>query len=314
MKKIKYLLATLLMFTLVLTGCGDKKEEIKNNEKANSNEVATEELVDKIVDSYTNVENYKVNVDLGFKATVEDETLDISVVIDGTVDQKNKVGKVTLSVNAMEEKIATEMYLAYNDTTKEITIYVKNPETNEWIKTSQSMEGMDMTVSEDYNKQLKDMLNTIFGNDKLKQIEADENNYNYEAVITGEEIQTYLKLFLNELLGSLKTEETNSENNTNAYEQLIKLFQGDITFNLSVNKENSYISKLKVDIKDFANKTINNILKLSDSETTMDIARADAKIEFTDFNKVGTIVIPTEALNGTEVSSVLNTENLLNLN
>lgn len=309
MKKIKYLMATLLVGALTLTGCGEKKEETESKAKS---KLTAEEVATKVTDNYANVNNYDIDLSLGLNVKINEEQTNISMDLNGTVDQRNRMAKATIKMNSGEDSFSTDMYLSFDSTKKEVIVYMKNPENNEWIKNAQSLDDVNVNfdINNINNDQVKELMKKIFESDMTKQLDADDKNYNYEITITDVKIQEVLKQLLGQIMNVLNAYTTSAPN---TYEQMIKLVQGNININLSLDKETYYVTKLKIDIKDLANKTINNFINLSESEAKIEISRADASLSLSNLNKAEEFVIPNDALNATDVSNLELENNLIEL-
>lgn len=286
MKKMKYLLATLFVGALTLTGCGSKK-----------NNLTAEETAKKVANSYEAVENYRINLDSGIKAKINDTEYNITLNGDADIDVKNGLGKVVFNADAMGEKLKIEMFAAYNSSKQEITLYVKNPNGDEWAKVKTSAKEFNVpTISTiDAEKLYKQ----IFESKALTQVDPDNDNYNYEMLITPENLKSAVNEAITQVLAYVGQDKLDS-NTKKVIEQYLNLIKGNIKIELSLDKEKFNFTKFKVDIKDMASQTIS---ALAGGSEGFNLSRADFSIKITDFGKVGTITIPSEALNAQDVSS-----------
>lgn len=260
MKSLKVLFATLLVSLVALTGC-NKKNELKPTE-----------AIEKAAENMQTLENYKVNVKLNLGMSANDEKVEVSLDANGTVDMKNKLIKMTMSANAMGEEANTEMYMDFSD--KNIITYGKN-EDGSWTKstTDNSQFG---AVSE--NTDAFEQLN-------IKEVGSDKNNYNYEVSLKEEEI--------NELLDSMKDQ---LENVPFDIKGLVK----ELTIKFSIDKETGNYSKISMDLASMLKKTIDEVIKQSGQDVNIKIDAANFEITVTDYNKAGSVEIPSEVIESAE--------------
>ena len=98
MKKLKYLVAALLIGAVTLTGCG-KKETI-----------SPEDAIKKAQNTMKTVDNYKMDMSVDAAIKAQGMSLEINFSLNGTIDEKNGKAKMTITANALGMDINTEMY------------------------------------------------------------------------------------------------------------------------------------------------------------------------------------------------------------
>lgn len=254
MKNLKKFLVVAFAFlaTLTISGCG--KGYAKSNLSAN-------EAFEKSKTGTATVTSYKMEVSMDMAAKVEGKEQSAYMKETMSVDLKNMVSQEELSTNFFGTDLKITSYSKYDDTS--ITKY-----TNMFGSWSKETKELDTTLS--MITEIGDSITL----DNVKEIAADKDNYNYEAVVTPEDIKK---------ISAIGGEASASD--------MLEALKDNIKMIISFDKETGYISKLKIDMMDI----IKNM-----SEEELDgtkYSKALFEIKFYDYNKVPEITIPEEALN-----------------
>lgn len=229
------------------------------------NDLSVEETFKKAVNNVNSAENFKMSMamNVGFKA--EGMTMDMSVKMDGITDIKNGTSKMKMSMNVLGQNVETESYTDTKSETGKIITYTKN-EDGSWSK-----EVSNNTSNYDTNSSIE-FLKALADNDSIKQLKADKNNYNYEITINADTLKS--------LMNSINDE-------ADIYADALK---GDIKMKISIDKETFNYTKMSIDMENMLGKYMNEL------QEGFSITKAEFIIDFSDYNKAGTVTIPNEAL------------------
>ena len=260
MKNIKKFLVVSFMFlvTLTITGCG------KNYSKSN---LSAKEAFEKSNTATATVTSYKMEMLMDMAAKVEGKEQSVYMKDSTSLDIKNMLSYNEISTNLFGTDMKIESYSKYADNT--ITVYTNF--LGSWSKQEKEFENYPNIAGN-----LDDLINldSLINSDYIKEIAADKDNYNYEANISAEDLKK---------ISALVGEETATD--------MVDSFNGNIKMIISFDKSTGYISKLKIDLMDI-------VKDLPKEETNgAEYTKALMEIKFYDYNKVGEIVIPQEALN-----------------
>ena len=200
-------------------------------------------------------------------AKVEGKEQSVYMKDSTSLDIKNMLSYNEISTNLFGTDMKIESYSKYADNT--ITVYTNF--LGSWSKQEKEFENYPNIAGN-----LDDLINldSLINSDYIKEIAADKDNYNYEANISAEDLKK---------ISALVGEETATD--------MVDSFNGNIKMIISFDKSTGYISKLKIDLMDI-------VKDLPKEETNgAEYTKALMEIKFYDYNKVGEIVIPQEALN-----------------
>ena len=250
MKNLKKLfaIALALIVTLTFTGCGNKTKK---------SGITPKEAFEKSREATAEVSNYKLNMKMEVGMAASGMQIDMSVVGDATLDLKNKTAYMKISANALGQTSETESYISYDDT-KTIT-YTKL--LTGWAKETGIASNIDtLSIVEDFGKDYE-----------IKELAADEKNYNYEITIKKEDMNILL-----------------AANGGAGMEDTLTSINSDVKVKVSLDKETYKISKMSMDLLD--------ILKDVNIQGVT-YTKAIFEFEFSDFDKAGEVNIPEEAIN-----------------
>lgn len=253
MKKFKYIMIFMLVSMVALTGCGKK------------NSLSPSESVKQAKEKMEKLDNYNMKAELIVGIASGDVSMDIKVNMDGSVDVKNKKSYVKTSMDLLGNSQESEAYSTEVDGI--VTTYSKDNDGNWTLSTSETNSTSDITNS---------ALAILTNGEKLKELKADDKNYNYQINISVDELK--------KLAG-------NTDDSLNLLDGVD--LSGDLVVKFSIDKENGYYTKMSIDMKDL----LKNVTKdLGEEASSLQISKAEFNFEFLDFNKAKAIEIPAEAL------------------
>lgn len=253
MKKFKYIMIFMLVSMVALTGCGKK------------NSLSPSESVKQAKEKMEKLDNYNMKAELIVGIASGDVSMDIKVNMDGSVDVKNKKSYVKTSMDLLGNSQESEAYSTEVDGI--VTTYSKDNDGNWTLSTNETNSTSDITNS---------ALAILTNGEKLKELKADDKNYNYQINISVDELK--------KLAG-------NTDDSLNLLDGVD--LSGDLVVKFSIDKENGYYTKMSIDMKDL----LKNVTKdLGEEASSLQISKAEFNFEFLDFNKAKAIEIPAEAL------------------
>lgn len=256
MRKVKFLLITLLVSMVALTGCGKK------------NELTPEETLKKAQDAMKTVDNYKMDmvVSIGFNG--QGASMNIDMNLNGIVDEKNGKTKMTMSTNLLGQNINKEMYTDTKTEEGKIISYTKQ-EDNTWIKSVSDNEEASANVT-------KAMQEIISSGNNVKKVKADSKDvYTYEITIPVEKFVNLMNMTENDSMSAIDKEN----------------LKGDITLKVSIDKSTNQFTKFYMDMKEILSSSMDVT-----EEIKIEISKAEFIINFSDYNKVGDITIPSDVI------------------
>lgn len=263
MKKVKYIIMTLLVSVVALTGCGKK------------NSLSPKETFEKTAENMKTIESFKMNAtaNVGIKAG-ESELL-VKLTLDALADIKNGKMHMNMNMDALGEKMDIEAYADFKNDDNQMIMYVKDEEGN-WTKSASE-------ISEDTTNEMdKEVFDALESSKMLKEVKADKENYNYEITVNKETIKTLMDVLdANEELEGID----------------IDSLEGNIIVKISVDKKTYNLKKVSIDMKDMVEKLM---ASLGEQAQGMEISKAEFVMTF-DYENVGTVEIPSEVIeNATE--------------
>lgn len=232
------------------------------------NDLSVEETFKKAVNNVNSAENFKMNIAMNIGVKAEGLTMDMNVKLDSISDIKNGKTKMTMGMNMLGISYETEMYTDTTSESDKTITYTKDTNGN-WSKTVTDTVDADTNSSTEFLKNLAD-------NDSIKQLKADKDNYNYEVTINADTLKS--------LMSEMNSDDTIATVDTSA-------LKGDIKIKVSIDKDTYNYSQISMDMTDMMKKYMKEL------QEGVEVTKAEFIINFSDYNKAGTVTIPDEALN-----------------
>ena len=261
MKKLKYLVAALLIGAVTLTGCG-KKETI-----------SPEDAIKKAQNTMKTVDNYKMDMSVDAAIKAQGMSLEINLSLNGTIDEKNGKAKMTMTANALGMDINTEMYTDTKSEEGKSITYTKQ-EDGTWSKSISERTEVNADVSDA-------MLEVINSGSNVKSVKADSKAVNtYEITIPAEKLASLMDMAGTNDVTSIDTSS----------------LKGNVVLRVSIDKKTNNFTKLYMDMKDLLSSTMSE-----NEDIKVEISKAEFTINFSDYNKAGNVTIPSDVIeNATE--------------
>ena len=261
MKKLKYLVAALLIGAVTLTGCG-KKETI-----------SPEDAIKKAQNTMKTVDNYKMDMSVDAAIKAQGMSLEINLSLNGTIDEKNGKAKMTMTANALGMDINTEMYTDTKSEEGKSITYTKQ-EDGTWSKSVSERTEVNADVSDA-------MLEVINSGSNVKAVKADSKDVNtYEITIPAEKLASLMDMAGTNDVTSIDTSS----------------LKGNVVLRVSIDKKTNNFTKLYMDMKDLLSSTMSE-----NEDVKVEISKAEFTINFSDYNKAGDVTIPADVTeNATE--------------
>ena len=261
MKKLKYLVAALLIGAVALTGCG-KKETI-----------SPEDAIKKAQNTMKTVDNYKMDMSVDAAIKAQGMSLEINFSLNGTIDEKNGKAKMTITANALGMDINTEMYTDTKSEEGKSITYTKQ-EDGTWSKSVSERTEVNADVSDA-------MLEIINSGSNVKAVKADSKDVNtYEITIPAEKLASLMDMAGTNDVTSIDTSS----------------LKGNVVLRVSIDKKTNNFTKLYMDMKDLLSSTMSE-----NEDIKVEISKAEFTINFSDYNKAGDVTIPADVTeNATE--------------
>lgn len=253
MKKFKYIMIFMLVSMMALTGC-EKKNPLSPSESIKQAKEKMEKL-----------DNYNMKAEFIVGIASGDASMDIKFNMDGSIDLKNKKSYVKTSMDLFGNSQESEVYSTVADDI--VTTYSKDNNGNWTLSTSEANSTSEITDS---------ALAILTNGEKLKELKADDKNYNYQINISADELK--------KLAGE-------ADESLNILDDVD--LSGDLVVKFSIDKENGYYTKMSIDMKDLLKNVTKN---LGEEASSLQISKAEFNFELLDFNKANAIEIPAEAL------------------
>ena len=283
MKRLIKYFSLLLVLTLVLTGCKEKKEEKKNVDSNNGANVTLEEAIK----NSKEIKNAKFDVSLVFALASGDKNkIKYEISADGKVDSKQNIyflgkGIATEDEDDADIEYAEEYIDMENKTTYTLTYESENAKKDEtWIKNSFD--------DEDVLKSLKEF-------DLSKVLEFIKESKKVDSDRTGED-KYEVKI---DLLKALKEIAKASGEDVKEIEEIEKqMVIPDLSFNIYV--KGKYVSGIETDLGDILTKSLGPVLQQlltsQNSRTNIPNFKVELKgsMHLTDFGSVEDIKVPEE--------------------
>lgn len=256
MRKVKFLLITLLVSVVALTGCNKK------------NELSPEETLKKAQDAMKTVDNYKMDMVVSVGISGSGMTMNIDMNLNGIVDEKNGKTKMSMSTNFLGQNINTEMYTDTKTEEGKVISYTKQND-DSWTKSVSDNEDANADVA-------KAMQEIISSGDNLKKVKSDSKDvYTYEITIPAEKFASLMDMTGNESMSMV-----DKENLT-----------GNITLKISIDKKTNNFTKFYMDMKEMLSSSME-----TSEEFKIEISKAEFTINFSDYNKAGDVTIPSDVI------------------
>ena len=261
MKKLKYLVAALIIGAVTLTGCG-KKETI-----------SPEDAIKKAQNTMKTVDNYKMDMSVDAAIKAQGMSLEINLSLNGTIDEKNGKAKMTMTANALGMDINTEMYTDTKSEEGKSITYTKQ-EDGTWSKSVSERTEVNADVSDA-------MLEIINSGSNVKAVKADSKDVNtYEITIPAEKLASLMDMAGTNDVTSIDTSS----------------LKGNVVLRVSIDKKTNNFTKLYMDMKDLLSSTMSE-----NEDIKVEISKAEFTINFSDYNKAGNVTIPSDVTeNATE--------------
>ena len=253
MKNIKRFLVVAFAFlvTLTFTGCG-KKNYTKSN-------LSAKEAFEKSNTGTATVENYKMDFNVEVAGSENGKEYSFYMKDTTTIDTKNMTSYNVISTNMLGTDLSVKSYAKYDENT--VTTYSEL--FGQWTKVTTPSEGIPNTIAT-----IDDTLNF----DNIKEIDADKDNYNYEATISMDDLK--------------KIAATTGEGDS---AEMFTDMPGDVKMIISFDRSTGYLSGLKVDLMDL-------IKAAGEQLGGATFTKAYIEFKFYDFGKSGEVVIPNDAI------------------
>jgi hypothetical protein len=209
--------------------------------------------------------------------TSEEGDVEVSMVLDGKMDIKNKKNAFTINMDMAALSISMDMYTVEEN--GKITTYTENPfGVEEWVKTVEDAAKTEEDTTAMY-KNATEMLTIIDKASEFKEVKSDlKDNKKYDLIIPN----TSLKELLSNNDDYLGLEESDVSFNE----------EGNTTISVYITKD-GYIGKMVIDMS--------QLIKSNTEEAK--ITKMLFTIEFSKFDQ-STVTIPKEVID----SAVLDTE------
>lgn len=284
MKRLIKYFSLLLVLTLVLTGCKDKKKEEKKN--VDSNNGANVSLEEAIKNS-KEIKNAKFDVSLVFALGSGDKNkIKYEISADGKIDSKQNIyflGKAlaTEDEDDTDTEYAEEYIDMENKATYTLTYKSENAKKDEtWIKNSFDDE---------------DVLNSLKEFDLSKVLEFIKESKKVDSDRTGED-KYEVKI---DLLKALKEIAKASGEDVKEIEEIEKqMVIPDLSFNVYV--KGKYVSGIETDLGDLLTKSLGPVLQqlltTENNRTNIPDFKVELKgsMHLKDFGSVEDIKVPEE--------------------
>ncbi len=262
MKNIKYILMTLLVSVVAITGCGKK------------NSLSPKETFEKTAESMQKVENFKMNANVNVGLKAGESEIVVKLTLDALADIKNGKMHMNMDLDALGEKANVEAYADFKNDDNEMIMYVKDEEGN-WTKSTEELS------EETATEMSTEVFDALESSKMLKEVKADKENYNYEITVNKETIKSLMKtLDASEALEDMD----------------IDSLEGDIVVTISVDQKTYNLKKISIDMKDMIDKLMSS---LGEQAEGMEISKAEFIMTF-DYENVGTVEIPDEVIEAAE--------------
>lgn len=220
--------------------------------------------VDSIIKAASNhfekLDNYKMELSANIKMKAEGMSYSMGLSGDMSVDEKNQSAKMDIKVSMLGMEMSTVSYTEKDG--------------DNFVTYTQDMTDQDLWT--------KSVSETTDFNDSIKEIESFISKAtNYEIVSSDEKGLTKIKV----VVDSKKIMELMNEMDLEDYDAEDFEFEKDLVLYIYTDKSNHY-SKIKIDL-------LENI-DLSELEDGVSISECVIEFNFSDYNKVGDITVPSD--------------------
>ncbi len=263
-----------LFFILILTGCGEKKNELTVQETSKK----VNEAVEKIKTFKTNV---KLNINLGNQKN--------NYVANVDIDKVNK----KLKANVSDGNTSSELFASIDNENNILNLYYKEPDEEDWKYSGIELESIinDYNTYSDNNfdNSITKLIEELFSFENLKQLSASKGTYNYEVTINRSDI-------INKIIEKLKNENILNDDIKNSIETYFNNIDGSITIKFSLDNENYCFKNITIDFNDLLVKTaIKNGVESKNLEFKIEL-------NFNDFDKKFNYKEPTNTVDYINIS------------
>lgn len=297
MKKKKFLslILTCISVSMLVAGCGKGGTSKKSNEKAS-------DLVKKMLIASNSITSSNVDLSLDIDGEAKMSMMSLGgnlacKVIGEFTSGDSTLAKLDYSIKGafFDQKLDESATVYVEDKDNTTTLYMQDKKSKEWVKTVQDMK-VDIsneTVSED---DINSMDLSIFDGFKIKQ---EGSNYVIKGKVTGEDIYALAS-------SSGKLEDIDNKEALKSIEGIDNVLVLDVTIKL--NKDSYLPTEIIIDFKNSDLSYIANSLYGSSSEDSedmdidIDMKTLKLGIKLSNTNKVSSIEIPQDVLNGSDVS------------
>ncbi len=204
------------MILFAITGCGNENPE---------------EVFKKAQENMKALDNYNAKTTITIGMDLSGTYMEMPIHMNMKIDEKNKTGKLDVSMSIMGMTVKTEGYVTTEDG-KTIT-YTKEIETDTWTR----------KVGE--NNLATNVVSNIT---KVKVVDSDDKDfYLYETTITKEDLKKMMQ----------STDSTDFD------------IKGDVTAKIYISKKEKYITKFSIDLKDLVGSVGEDETKITKLNVTM---------------------------------------------
>lgn len=261
MKKLRYLVAALIIGAVTLTGCG-KKETLK-----------PEDAIKKAQETMKQADNFKMGMSMDVGVAGQGMTMNVSAKIDGVIDVKNEKTKMNMTASFLGIEVNTEMYTdSKSDEGKNISYSKQDDGT--WTKTISDKEEANADVSEA-------MLEVINSGNNIKKVKADSKDVDtYEITIPAEKLASLMEMAGTDSMSTIDVED----------------LKGNVILKVSIDKQTNSFTKLYMDMKELLASSMDTT-----EDIQIEISKAEFTITFADYNKAGDVTIPSDVIENATV-------------
>ncbi len=304
--KLKKCLALLTVFLLMLSlsACLEGKEQKnkdKDNkcteEKNNTKEISANKVLEESIAALEKADSLHLSQETSSSYTISNNSVKLSTSVESDIDIKNGLLSHDMKTNQNGQEVNMQMYVESQNSKS--NIYMSS--NNVWLKQT----GIDSSDIYRLGSGLNGIEHIQF---YLKAIEAsyldsesDEDNYIISGIIPSDDSEEILEK--NGFLTIIEQLDSSGELSDSDRQSLISNL-APIDLVIYINKDTMLLSKLEFDITKLTDSIYKNLNKIAGGIFAYTISENKGIIMFSDYNDISDIIIPNEALSGTEYKLV----------